>query len=261
MPIKSFIGTVKGVTGTIGIGVKVDRAGGRGRVETDAFDVLVWTLDESGSPWVSTGTVAASLVADSTAPDIVTGVFGNGASSDGSTGVGSKFLTQGAGSHTEAELTSNFTLSAWVYPRRTAPHPPYNNQAIVLKGANQYSSGWNTPYIAIGMYLDLGTLTIYYTRSDGTFATIPTPASLTLNAWSHVGVTLDGTTMRIYRNGVLVMSSPVSTVIYTNHGPWMIGGDNSRVQGLDGIVDDVRFSNTVRNAAWFLDVYTRGTSV
>jgi hypothetical protein len=111
------------------------------------------------------------------------------------------------------------------------------------------------------MYLDLGALTIYYTRSNGTFATLSTPASLTLNAWSHVGVTLDGTTMRIYRNGVLVTSSPVSSVIYTNHGPWMIGGDNSRVQGLDGIVDDVRFSNTVRNAAWFLDVYTRGTSV
>lgn len=233
------------------------------RVPTDSYDQLVWTLDESAAPWVSTG-ASPSVTLDKPnpyAPDvtIVPGIFGNAVIFNGEAG-SLRFISQALGpAYTDGEIAANVTLSAWVYLRGfslPAPHSAYS--AIAAKAADR--SGWFNPYASVGLYVDSTGNLVGLMAVSGTLVSWTGTSGLTLNTWNHVGFTFDGSTVKLYVNGALVKTATQAGVIdYGTHGPWMIGGDTSIEQNLYGAVDDVRWASTVRDASWFSTVYAQGT--
>ena len=68
-------------------------------------------------------------------------------------------------------------------------------------------------------------------------------SALPLNTWSHLAVTYDGASMRIYVNGVLVRSRARTGNIATTAQPLRIGGNTVWGEYFGGLIDDVRLYN------------------
>ena len=68
-------------------------------------------------------------------------------------------------------------------------------------------------------------------------------ASLPLNTWSHLAVTYDGSSLRLYVNGDQVGSAAVSGSIPASSGPLRIGGNAIWGEWFAGRIDDARVYN------------------
>ena len=81
-----------------------------------------------------------------------------------------------------------------------------------------------------------------YTTLSGT-QTIP------LNTWTHVAATYDGTTMRVYRNGILIGSRALTGNLVNTSDPLKFGGNAVWSEWFQGRIDEVRVFNAARSAA------------
>lgn len=81
-----------------------------------------------------------------------------------------------------------------------------------------------------------------------------------LGTWVHVTGTYDGTTWKIYRNGVLGGSTVDPIGAITVEGPWQIGGSQSCTSRFfDGVIDDARIYNRALSDSEVLTLYSGGT--
>ncbi|WP_206068505.1 LamG-like jellyroll fold domain-containing protein [Nonomuraea composti] len=132
-------------------------------------------------------------------------------------------------------LTNGMTLEAWVNPAtvnswRTVIHKQYGNDlAYVLAAGNDN----NRPAAIIHTTGEVG--------AGGT-------ASLPLNTWSHLATTYDGTTLRLYVNGVLAGQRTAGGPIRTDNGILRIGGNSLWSEYFNGLIDEVRIYNRALNA-------------
>jgi hypothetical protein len=69
-----------------------------------------------------------------------------------------------------------------------------------------------------------------------------------LNAWTHLAVTYDGSSMRFYTNGVLVRTTSNVTPIKASTGNLRIGGNSVWGEFFSGLIDDVRIYNRALTA-------------
>ena len=86
-------------------------------------------------------------------------------------------------------------------------------------------------------------------RSVHTDVVLYGPAPLTVNTWTHLAATYDGTTMRLYVNGAQVASQAQTGAIATSTDPLQIGGDSIYGQYFQGAIDEVRIYNVALTAA------------
>ena len=125
------------------------------------------------------------------------------------------------------DLTTAMTLEAWVNPtvgtgwRTVIFKEQPNNFTYALYGTDDqgHPSGWlhtNVDYDMAGT------------------ASVPT------NAWTHLAMTYDGGTMRLYANGSQVASRAVPPPIATSNGVLRIGGNNIWSEWFQGLIDEVR---------------------
>jgi hypothetical protein len=68
-------------------------------------------------------------------------------------------------------------------------------------------------------------------------------AQIANNAWTHLAATYDGTTLRMYVNGVAVGSKPMTGSLIKSTGALQIGGNNVWGEWFKGRLDDVRVYN------------------
>ncbi len=118
---------------------------------------------------------------------------------------------------------SSYTKEAWVY-------------ATTLAGARNIISSLNTPFWINGGILSAG--------QAGSYSLVTDPGSFPLNRWVHAAVTYDAatTTMRLYRDGILV-STNTSVPAYSSENEF-IGSHAGSASYLQGNVDEVRLWNT-----------------
>ncbi len=69
------------------------------------------------------------------------------------------------------------------------------------------------------------------------------PSPLPQNAWSHIATTYDGTTVRLYVNGVVAGTSTISGSMPASSGPLRLGGNSIWTEWFRGQIDDVRIYN------------------
>jgi hypothetical protein len=128
-------------------------------------------------------------------------------------------------------LTTGVTLEAWV----SSSVAPTGWQDVIYKAIDNYyleaaSSNGNKP--GTGVLLTSSAEPLAY----GT-------ARLAANTWTHLAMTYDGTTLKMYVNGTLINSTAQSGTITTSTGALQIGGDTTYGQYFNGLIDEVRVYN------------------
>ena len=84
--------------------------------------------------------------------------------------------------------------------------------------------------------------------AGGTYGDAYGTAALPANTWTHLAVTYDGSTVRLYVNGTQVGSVAHTGAIATSTNPLQIGGDSIYGQYFVGLIDEVRVYNTALTA-------------
>ncbi len=197
-------------------------------------------LDKSGNNF--TGTLTNG-------PNWVTGKIGSGIRFDGSNDYVS--VTD----NNTLDITSGITLSAWVYPRVISG--PGTAVGLIDKWASSnfsYSlelveSGGNfIPYMALS--------------SDGTSwsGEVDAGSSIPFNTWSHIEGVYNGTTLKIYVNGVLKGTTNYSSGIFSGSSNVSLGRrfDGGSFTYLNGDLDEAKIYNYARTQGQVEYDYNRG---
>jgi hypothetical protein len=137
----------------------------------------------------------------------------------------------------QINLTSGMTLEAWVMPtagtgwRSVILKEGTNALSYALYSANNASrpGGW--------------------VHSGSSDVSILGTAAVTLNTWTHLAVTFDGSALRFYTNGVLVRTVTGVSSISTTTGGLKLGGNSVWGEYFKGLIDDVRIYNRALSAA------------
>jgi len=123
-------------------------------------------------------------------------------------------------------LTGTMTLEAWVKPATVSS----SWRDVIYKGNDNYyllatTSQAGLPGGRAGANQVFGT------------------SALPTNTWTHLAVTYDKATLRLYVNGVLASSVAYTGSIPTSTYPLQIGGDSIYGQYFQGVIDEVRVYN------------------
>jgi len=124
------------------------------------------------------------------------------------------------------------TLEAWVNPSQVTSAW----RDVIYKGNDNY-------------YLEATTTTNSRPAGGGKFGGSSTAqqtlgtAALAVNTWTHLAVTYDGATLRLYVNGVQVSSQAQTGNLVTSTNPLQIGGDSIYGHYFQGTIDEVRIYN------------------
>jgi hypothetical protein len=213
-------------TTTAVVSVTVSNAVSTGLVGAYAFDEGTGTtaLDSSGTGNGGTLSNAAWTTA---------GVFGSALSFNGSNAWVS--IADSA----SLDLTTSMTLEAWVRPSSITS----DWRTIILK---ERPSG-----LAYALYAADGASRppAGYVSVNGTDAAAVAPTTLPLNTWTHVAMTYNGATLRLYVNGQLVGSRATTGSAPVSASPLRIGGNAVWGEWFSGSIDEVRIYNRALSQA------------
>jgi fibronectin type 3 domain-containing protein len=193
--------------------------------------VAAWGFDEGTGMTVAdaSGKGHAGTVASTTWN--ATGRFGKALSFNGS----SSWVT--VADANDLDLTSALTVEAWVRP-------------------SALGSAWRTVLfkeraggIVYSLYANQDTGRPVGQLWLGSERNALGPASLALNAWSHLASTYDGSNLRLYLNGTLVSTTAVSGSLAASTGVLRIGGNGVWPEWFAGLIDEVRVYNRALSAA------------
>jgi hypothetical protein len=127
------------------------------------------------------------------------------------------------------------TLEAWVYPTALT-----NWRTILLK---EKTNGLSYAlYANTAANRPSGEIS-----SSSNFVDTSGTVKLPLNVWSHVAVTYDGASLKLYINGTLASQKSTTIQIQTSNGSLRIGGNTVWGEYFKGIIDEVRLYNRALN--------------
>jgi O-glycosyl hydrolase/predicted secreted protein len=131
------------------------------------------------------------------------------------------------------DLTASMTLEAWVRPTANSSY-----RTVILKEI----SG-ELAYSLYAADSDHGARSSGWIRSAGVSRYADGTSALPLNAYSHIAVTYNGTSLVFYVNGVVTRSTSVTGSIQTSTMPLRIGGNRIWGEYFRGQIDEVRIYN------------------
>lgn len=135
------------------------------------------------------------------------------------------------------DLSTRGTLEAWIAPTVTSGW-----RTALMKersGGLAYALYAHTPSNAPNS--EVATTT----AEESITATAP----LALNTWTHLAVTWDGTTQRLYLNGVLNASRTLSGTLINTTGALRFGGNGVWGEWFSGRLDEIRICNRALTAS------------
>lgn len=138
------------------------------------------------------------------------------------------------------DLSTGMTLEAWVYPTVAS-----GVQDVIIKEGsnvdiyNLYARNWRG--------LPEGNVYVGGSNQTAEGTALPT------GAWTHLAATYDGATVKLYVNGSLVGSTPISGTIPASTGALRIGGNTLWGEYFQGRIDEVRVYNRALTAAEVLN--------
>jgi hypothetical protein len=220
------------------------------------------TLLLSGDNKVTGNTLITDL---STTPKTITN--GNGVSINNSVkqyGTGSlyfnsassQYLLLGTGDSNYNFGSGDFTIETWF----NVPSLPsaYTRIFTTFDGVIADPLTHEGPLIEIS---NTNKLTSVFAFADGTFTNLSGATTITANVWNHVALVRQGTTLKMYLNGVSDGSITVSGAHYWNSnikaiiGAWYLNGSYTRF--FNGYLDDFRITKGV---ARYTGTFTPSTS-
>ncbi len=133
-------------------------------------------------------------------------------------------------------LTGPLSIDAWVKPSRASSWA-----SVVLK---ERPSGLS--YALYGS--DDGGRPAGYVNNGSDRAATSTGATA-VGGWSHLAVTYDGSSLKLYVNGSLVRTTAVTGAVTSSNGALRIGGNNVWGEWFAGTIDEVNVYNRALSAA------------
>ena len=128
----------------------------------------------------------------------------------------------------DLDLSTGMTIEAWVYPTALSGW-----RTVVLK---EKPGG-----LAYSLYAhDNGPRWAGYINTGGPDIAARSSTALPLNTWSHLAVTYDGATIRVYRDGVQVGTQAAAGPIVATTGVLRLGGNAVWPEWFTGVIDEVR---------------------
>ncbi len=157
-----------------------------------------------------------------------------------------KYGSAGNFNGTDDKITGSYvntygglTLSAWINPTQTS-----GTYAAIWNGL----SGSNDNNKANQIYILAGS--IYFRAGNGSSYTTVSGGTVNTNTWTHVSATDDGTTLKIYVNGVLISSTAAVGAVYNaSPGTLIFGEDSLNNYPFSGKLDEVKVYNYARTQA------------
>jgi hypothetical protein len=208
------------------------------------------TVSNTGPPPGSTGLVAAynfNAGSGTTLAD-VSGNANNGTIANG---------TWSTAGHAGGALSFNGTSSAVTIPDSASLTLSAGMTLEAWVNASALGTTWRTAVMKEQPPADL-TVALYAntdtTRPSGHVFTsaesiLKGTAALSVNTWTHLATTYDGTTLRLYVNGTQVATKATTGSISTVSGNVKIGGNAIWGEWFQGLIDDVRIYNRGLSAA------------
>lgn len=135
------------------------------------------------------------------------------------------------------DITSTITLEAWVYATKNS-----GIQNVISKSSNTANNGYIFPRTDNGW-----TDAVFYLHAAGGWRTLSAPYP-SLNAWHHLAATYDGSTMKLYIDGVLAGTRAQTGTITVNANPLVLGNQFGFSELFGGYADDFRVWNVARSA-------------
>ena len=200
------------------VGVTVANVGAPGLVAAYGFNEGAGTTAADASGNTNSGTISGAAWSAS-------GRFGKALSFDG---INNLVTVADASS---LDLTTGMTLEAWLNPSALSGW-----RAALLKetaGGLSYSLVRTRQRAASRRNGEHG-----HRRPEA-----PGTAALALNTWSHLAATYDGTTLRLFVNGVQVAAGAVTGSLINSTGALRIGGNTVWGEYFTGLIDEMRIYN------------------
>ena len=134
------------------------------------------------------------------------------------------------------QLSSGMTLEAWVDPATVSSAW----RDVIEKGNDEYFMMGTTDHgSAAGGGGIIG----------GSYGQVFTGSGLPVSTWSHLAITYDGSTVRLYLNGAMVDSVAHTGLITSSTNALTLGSDPFYGQYFNGLIDEVRIYNKALTAA------------
>jgi len=135
-------------------------------------------------------------------------------------------------------ITGAITIEVWV--NRTGT--PEQFAGIVIKDNTDLGIGYGIGHAGIGV-------PAFKIRTGGLYQML-TFANFPLNTWRHVVATYNGSSLQVFLDGNLSVSTPASGSIATNSFPLRIGRqERAALTHFNGLIDEVRIYNRALSAA------------
>jgi hypothetical protein len=145
----------------------------------------------------------------------------------------------------DLDFTTGMTLQAWVFPT-AAGSGAWRN--VIIKE--------RTDGEVYNLYAKVNTNrpAVYVVRAAQPNAAVDArgSAALPLNTWTHLAASYDGTTLRLFVNGVQAASRAVAGPLLTSTGVLRMGGNSLWGEFFQGRIDEVRIYSRSLSASEIL---------
>ena len=136
------------------------------------------------------------------------------------------------------DLTTGMTLEAWVNPTANGGGVWRN---VLIKE--------RTDGEVYNLYANVDTdVPTVYVATQSAVLDARGTATVPLNTWTHLTATYDGTTLRLFVNGIQVGTRAVAGALVKSTGALRIGGNNVWGEHFQGNLDEIRIYNRALNA-------------
>jgi hypothetical protein len=184
----------------------------------------------------------------SASPKTVTAQNGAAISTAQSKFNGSSLLLDGVNdhlsvpAHSDFNLSVPFTVEAWVYPTALPSSSTWG--CVVSNRPADNSGGWR-------LLLQTNAINFSFVDAAEVVIGVQSAGAVSLNSWQHLAITWDGTTTRIFNQGVLKVAS-TTLGVKNSSGGLLVGVSNSSLLWpFTGYIADLRITRAARYTASF----------
>ena len=154
------------------------------------------------------------------------------------------------------DITEEITVMGWVYVNSYETGRFYT----VAGKWNDRDGNYRGYLLGLSLKETTNPQPRFYISKDGTnFPSANSSLNLNTGTWYHLAGTYDGSNLKIYVDGQLKGTTPVSGLINLNDQPVLIGGDRAggtNGRFFNGLIDEVKIYSCCLSAAEILEEYS-----